>query len=101
MRVVCRDRADAPAGDRPPAEPGVEPDLERLAEQAALDRREASALAIRTRERYVAVQDLREQGKGIKTIMRELGLAKQTVRRFTRAGPASGAALTPLTGPPC
>jgi hypothetical protein len=32
-----------------------------------------------------AVQALREQGKGIKTIMRELGLAKDTVRRFARA----------------
>ena len=31
------------------------------------------------------MQNLREQGKGIKTIMRELGLAKETVRRFARA----------------
>jgi transposase len=69
-----------------PAKPGVEPELGQLAEQAALARREASALAIRTRERYAAVQDLRQQGQGIKTIMRELGLAKETVRRFARAG---------------
>jgi transposase len=74
------------AEDRPPAEPDARPDLRELAEQAALDRREASALAVRTRERYAAVQALREQGKGIKTIMRELGLAKETVRRFARAG---------------
>src|SRR4051794_33038195 len=52
--------AQQPAGERPP-------DLRQLAEQSALDRREASALAIRTRERYAAVQALREQGKGIKT----------------------------------
>ena len=31
------------------------------------------------------MHNLREQGKGIKTIMRELGLAKETVRRFARA----------------
>jgi hypothetical protein len=32
-----------------------------------------------------STQNLRAQGKGIKTIMRELGLAKETVRRFARA----------------
>ena len=88
-KTVARHRgcwAQQPAEDRPPAEPDARPDLRELAEQAALDRREASALAVRTRERYAAVQALREQGKGIKTIMRELGLAKETVRRFARAG---------------
>jgi transposase len=88
-KTVARHRGCCPhhpAEDRPPAEPDARPDLRELAEQAALDRREASALAVRTRERYAAVQALREQGKGIKTIMRELGLAKETVRRFARAG---------------
>jgi hypothetical protein len=69
----------------PSTEPEVAPDPEHLAEQAAIARREASALVNRTRERYTAVQNLRAQGKGIKTIMRELGLAKETVRRFARA----------------
>ena len=77
----------------PSAEPGVEPgvdlgaapDPQQLAERAAAARREASVLVTRTRDRYTAVQNLREQGKGIKTIMRELGLAKETVRRFARA----------------
>jgi hypothetical protein len=69
----------------PCAEPEVVPDPQQLAEQAAIARREASALVTRTRERYTAVQNLRAQGKGIKTIMRELGLAKETVRRFARA----------------
>jgi len=77
--------AHAPAEDRPPADPEARPELGPLAEQAALDRREASALVTRTRQRYAVVQALREQGKGIKTIMRELGLAKETVRRFARA----------------
>jgi hypothetical protein len=69
----------------PPAEPDAPPDLGQLAEQAALARRESSALVIRTRERYAAVAALRGQGLGIKAIMGELGLAKDTVRRFARA----------------
>lgn len=69
----------------PCLEPEVVPNAQQLAEQGAVARREASALVTRTRERYAAVQNLREQGKGIKTIMRELGLAKETVRRFARA----------------
>ena len=38
-------------------------DPQQLAEQAAAARREASALVTRTRERYTAVQNLREQGQ--------------------------------------
>ena len=79
--------------------------------QAATGRAEASALARRTRERYEQVQALRAQGKGIKPIMRELGLAKETVRRFYRAssvdellaktrGPASRPSWT-STSPTC
>lgn len=39
----------------------------------------------RTRRRHEEVQALLAQGKGIKPIMRELGLAKETARRFARA----------------
>ena len=60
-------------------------DLHQAAIAAAARRVEDSALAIRTRQRYEQVQALRAQGKGIKPIMRETGLAKQTVRRFYRA----------------
>jgi transposase len=87
-KTVARHRgcwAQQAAEDRPPAEPDAPPDLGQLAEQAALARRESAALVTRTRQRYEAVQALRGQGKGIKTIMRELGLAKDTVRRFARA----------------
>jgi transposase len=75
----------AEATTEPCLEPEVVPNSQQLAEQAAVTRREASALVTRTRKRYTAVQNLRAQGKGIKTIMRELGLAKETVRRFARA----------------
>jgi transposase len=98
-KTVARHRGcwAPPAETGPAVEPGAEPgtdlsvdlgagpDPQQLAERAAAARREASALVTRTRERYTAVQNLRAQGKGIKTIMRELGLAKETVRRFARA----------------
>src|SRR5262249_56778231 len=62
--------------------------LKRAAAEAADKRSEASALVRRTRQRYEAVQALRAQGNGIKPIMAELGLAKETVRRFARAASA-------------
>jgi transposase len=70
---------ELPAGRVP------EPDLQQVATQAAAARMEESALVQRTRQRYEEVQALLAQGKGIKPIMRELGLAKETVRRFARA----------------
>ena len=69
----------------PPAAEEPQPDLQQAAIAAAARRAEDSALAVRTRQRYEQVQALRAQGKGIKPIMRETGLAKETVRRFYRA----------------
>jgi transposase len=46
------------------------------------------------------VQALKTQGKGIKTIMRELGLAKETVRRFYRAASVDELLAKPRTGRP-
>jgi transposase len=64
------------------------PDPPQATIAAAARRAEESALAVRTRQRYEQVQALRAQGKGIKPIMRETGLAKETVRRFYRAATA-------------
>jgi transposase len=72
----------------PPAGRVLEPDLQQAAAQAAAARMEESALVQRTRRRYEEVQARLAQGKGIKPIMRELGLAKETVRRFARAASA-------------
>jgi transposase len=76
----------------PQSEPEPEPagqqsglDLQQVAADAAAARVEDAALVQRTRQRYEAVQALLAQGKGIKPIMRELHLAKETVRRFARA----------------
>jgi hypothetical protein len=46
-------------------------------------------LAVRTRERYAAVQQLREQDWSISAISRALSLDRRTARRFTRADPPS------------
>jgi transposase len=92
-KTVARHRGclEEPAPEPDPAEPGDSrpaPDLQQAAAAAAARRAEESALAIRTRQRYEQVQALRAQGKGIKPIMRETGLAKETVRRFYRAASA-------------
>jgi len=77
--------------EEPVPEPGVQeaspagPDLQQAAAAAAARRAEDSTLAVRTRQRYEQIQALRAQGKGIKPIMRQTGLAKETVRRFYRA----------------
>ena len=73
---------EQPAGDQ------ATPDLQQAAAAAARQRADDSALARRTRERYEQVQALRAQGLGIKPIMRQTGLAKETVRRFYRAATA-------------
>jgi transposase len=60
--------------------------------------RENSALVVRTKARYEAVQELKAQGKGIKAIMRELRLAKETVRKFYRAEHVDELLATARTG---
>ena len=77
---------EEPAPEEPeePAAPDAPevPDLQQAAIEAAARRAEESTLAVRTRQRYDLGQSLKAQGKGIKPIMRETGLAKDTVRRF-------------------
>ena len=90
-KAAARHRAclEEPAPEEPeqpasPATPAIS-DLQQAAIEAAARRAEESALAVRTRQRYDLVQALNAQGKGIKPIMRETGLAKETVRRFYHA----------------
>jgi transposase len=90
-KAAARHRAclEEPASGEPvqasvPDAPEV-PDPPQAAIEAAVRRAEESVLAIRTRQRYELVQSLKAQGKGIKPIKRETGLAKETVRRFYRA----------------
>lgn len=60
----------------------------RQAAAAAAHQPAGPDLARRTRERHELVQALRAQGKGIKPIMAETGLARETVRRYWRAASA-------------
>ncbi|WTZ26651.1 ISL3 family transposase [Microbispora sp. NBC_01389] len=94
----CLRRADpaqpAPVAGKP------DRDLQQLADNAAKARAETSAIVVRTRERYAKVQALKAAGKGIKPIMRELGLAKETVRRFYRAETAEDVVATSVAGRP-
>ena len=80
-RACLEENAPEPEPDEP-ADVLETPDLQQAAIEAAARRAEDSALAVRTRQRYEQVQALKAQGKGIKPIMRETGLAKETVRRF-------------------
>lgn len=81
-------------------EPGTAADLAEAAQVAQVQRTEASALVARTKARYQAVHALKGDGKGIKTIMRELGLAKETVRRFVRAEGVEDLLAKPRAGRP-
>ncbi|HEY0696128.1 MAG TPA: ISL3 family transposase [Kribbella sp.] len=75
-------------------------ELAQAAEDAHTERAERSALVVRTRARYEAVQALKAEGKGIKTIKRELGPAKETVRRFYRAEDVEELLAKPRAGRP-
>jgi len=81
----CRFIPAHPQPQQPSAGDQPSPDLVQLAADAAVRRAEESALARRTKERYELVQSLRARGLGIKPIMRQTGLAKETVRRYCRA----------------
>jgi hypothetical protein len=79
-------------------DPIAGPDLAQVSTQRA----EQSTLVKRTQQRYAAVQALQAEGKGIKPIMRELGLAKQTVqtvRRFARASSVEELLAKPRPSP--
>jgi hypothetical protein len=66
----------------------------------ATTRADNRAIVVRTRQRYAAVQALVAQGKGIKPIMRELGFATETVRRFVRASSVDELLATSHAGRP-
>jgi transposase len=83
-----------------PLEQGSAADLTKATQVAQVQRRENSALVTRTKARYQAVQTLKADGKGVKTIMRELDLAKETVRCFYRAESVEELLAKPRAGRP-
>ena len=56
--------------------------LRMVADQVHVTRQESSILAVRTKRRFEAVATLKNEGLGIRSIARQLGLARETVRRF-------------------
>jgi len=95
----CLQHAPEPVTPEVPAGPPIaEERLEHLATEAAAERAEKRALVIRTRERHTAVHNLLAQGKGSKAIVRELGPARETVRRFARATNVQELLAKPLEG---
>jgi transposase len=75
-------------------------DLVAAAEAVHAEHRAASSLVTRSTARFEQVQALKVQGKGIKPIMRELGLAKETVRKFYRATSVKEVTATSRAGRP-
>lgn len=68
------------AQDRLVATPTTKPSPTPQTPQARQDR-----VAMRTRERYAAVHALIAQGNGLREIAHDLGLGRNTIRRFARA----------------
>lgn len=60
--------------------------------------RRSGRISDRTRERHAAVHDLHNQGHSHRGIARQLGLARNTVRRFLRAGTADELLVGKWTG---
>ena len=91
-RAVARHRScpEEPVPEEPEAAPGAPevPDLQQAAAEAAARRAEESGLAARTRQRHEQVQALKAQGKPVRRIMREAGMTRATVRRYSRAATA-------------
>ena len=71
-----------------------------VAEQVHVTRRESSILAIRTKNRFEAVTNLKNESIGIRTIARQLGLARETVRRFYYTSSVDESLGAPRAGRP-
>ncbi len=74
--------------------------LRMAAEQVHATRQESSILAVRTKNRFEAVTNLKNEGIGIRTIARQLGLARETVRRFYYASSVDELLGAPRAGRP-
>ncbi|MEV4517869.1 ISL3 family transposase [Dactylosporangium sp. NPDC049525] len=80
--VARHQRCLAPPPEPPTPQPTL--DAEAVAALAAVATRDGR-LAQRTRDRFEQVHRLLNEGRSIKAIVRDLGLARETVRRYARA----------------
>jgi hypothetical protein len=76
----------------PPAPAPTDP------EPAASPQRRGGRLPERTRRRHTAVHDLIAQGRPLRAIARELGISRNTVRRFARASDSEELLVNDGTG---
>ena len=76
------------------------PDPGQLAAQAATAHAGNRARVVRARERYEQVQALKDKGKNVTTVMRELRLAPGTARRYYHAASADEVVAGTLAGWP-
>ena len=74
--------------------------LRMAAEQVHATRQESSILAVRTKQRFEAVTTLKNEGIGIRMIVRQLGLARETVRCFYYASSVDELLGAPRAGRP-
>jgi DNA-binding NarL/FixJ family response regulator len=82
-RAVSRHREHLPAAVRAAGRPAAPAGPERPASIPAPPR--AGKIARRTRERHAGVHRMLAEGRNFREIARELGLSRNTVRRFARA----------------
>lgn len=61
------------------------PDMGELASDAPAEPRRSGRLSDRVRDQHAAVHDLLSQGIGLRVVARQLGLARNTVRRLAHA----------------
>ena len=88
----------------PEPEPAIErtasEQLRQAADQVHATRQESSALTARTKNRFQEVMALKDDGLGIDAIARQLGLARETVRRFYYASSVDELLGAPRVGRP-
>src|SRR3954468_7134446 len=88
-RTVAKHRRHLLSANPAPTTEGISPVPPPLASspsrspEARQDR-----VAVRTRQRHAAIHGLIAQGRSLREIARELGLGRNTVRRFARAAVA-------------
>jgi transposase len=93
--VARHQRCLALPPEPPPPQPTRDP--ETVAAHAAVAARDGR-LAQRTRDRFEQVHRLLNEGRSIKAIVRDLGLARETVRRYARATNIEDLIATARTG---
>ncbi|WP_260684597.1 hypothetical protein [Rhodococcus sp. KBS0724] len=76
--------------------------LKRVAEQVCAIHQKSSIFAVRTKRRFEDVTTFKNEGIGISSIVRQVGLARETIHRFYYASSVDELLGAPgLASPPC